>query len=150
MYLRKHVSRRNGFVRRRINVYKCSVHLKFFLRERGAGPEVRSFPLLERGHCSQTGICYLPFLTHVKYCLWAFPLPFFLFHSLHGTEPFNDNLVWVADKTCILGKSSDFFLLSVSHDCDSSRPIPKSPVISGCTSNTEFLELWSWWPDVWP
>lgn len=57
-------------------------------------------------------------------------------------------LVQGADKTgCVLGKSSDFILLPVSHECDSCTSVPKSPAGSGCTNDTELLDLWSGRPD---
>lgn len=62
-YLRKYVSQKEwGLcrdVRRGIDVYKWSVCLHFFSRVRSTGPEVRDSPMLDRGHCGQTGISYL-------------------------------------------------------------------------------------------
>lgn len=60
------------------------------------------------------------------------------------------NWVWGANKSCcIFGKSLHFILLTESHEGDSCRAVPKSPTTSGCTKNTKFLYLWSWWPDLW-
>lgn len=105
-------------------------------------------PLLDRRHCGQTGISCLSQL------VWNIPSASFYFLLIPSCSWdwafLMTNLVWGADKNCcILGKSSHFILLPVSHDCGSCRSVPKSPVGSGCTS-TEFLDLWSWWPDLWP
>lgn len=52
------------------------------------------------------------------------------------------NWVGGADKKCcILGKSLHFILLTISHEYDSCRAVPKSPISSGHKNNTEFLCL---------
>lgn len=60
------------------------------------------------------------------------------------------NLVLGADKIhYTLRESSHFILLSVSHKCGSCWFPPKRPSSSRCFTNTELLDLWSWWRRLW-
>lgn len=71
------------------------------LKGEGTGPEGWGFPTAG-GRVLLSEIFYPPFLTHVKYSLWTFLLPFLSFHPLCGTEWgfLMTDFAWGADKIC--------------------------------------------------